>query len=160
MAKYFQEPPSLAGYEKSAQAPRWSLGATPPSMPKKPAESADEVGQQAEILRDPFAPPVKKGIKQRSLQESWARGLMLMGAGLGFFALLSTASALLLDTGIERPLLAWVGAGLVVLAGRQAAAALLADPPYQGPYYRPGGPLMLAGLALVFLGPWVLTALS
>lgn len=149
MAKYFQEPPSLAQFETARKPSRLPRPTLPDPLPQAPAP-----------LDPPTPAPRKKGIRERSQAESWARGLMLMGAGLGLFAVLNTASALLLGTGLARPLFSWSGAVLVILAGRQASAALLADPPSPEPFYRHGGALMAAGVALVFLGPWLLTLVS
>lgn len=146
MAKYFREPPSLAQFENTptrSPGPGLAAGSSPAASTPAPQDA-----------------PRKKGIRERSPAESWARGLLVMAAGLGLFALLNTASAILLETGAGRPLLAWAGAGLVALAGREAGAALITDPSSSGPWYRPGGWLLVAGLVCVFAGPWLLGALS
>lgn len=145
MAKYLQEPVSLRDFETQ-----------PTRSPfRRPATAA-----RAESPTDAPSAPRRVGIRERSHAESWARGLLLMGVGLAALALMNTAAAVLLGTPLTRPVLSWIGAVLVLVGSRRAAAAVRTSserpsaPPAPA-FWRPGVEWVAAGLAVFFLLPQV-----
>lgn len=178
MAKYFQPPPSLAEFEpggKPAPAvlpPVSAAGATSsPSSPDVPG-AAEGLGQAAtpplpprvaDGARDSVR-PTRKGIRQRSAAESWARGLTVITGCLGLLALLATAGTFAIELPIERALANWAGTGCVAMAAHQARQALLEHEDdgngADGQYWRHGGVWLLAGLAVFFGVPPLLAAVS
>lgn len=182
MAKYFRDPPSLSQYDPQKfalhrePAPMRSVeeiaarlselqgvpsGEVPSGeVPSSEVSSAASVSPAARLASTgaASAPGPKRGIRERSPEESWARGLTVVAAGMALIALMSVAGVFLFEAQADRAVVQVIATGLVLLGALQARRAL-ADPD-QGPLswqtaWNRGGALLALGLALFALLPRV-----
>lgn len=104
-------------------------------------------------------PRARKGMRQRSDAESWARGLAVITGCLGLLALITTVGTFMMDLPADRLLANWIGTACAAVAAHRAREAI-SEETDERRYWLNGGRWLLAAVVIFFGAPALLSALS